>query len=136
MSPSDDGVGHLFGTEHGLEACECDVRGDEEDRGGERNADGSCEMFAAETEYPTCGRADEERYCGENRGQAKRGERWAGEIEEVRHGEGVVADVAVSEQRSDIRNEGKISRLPQAPAQGDGGENAGDGEDCLRARQP
>ncbi len=69
-------------------------------------------------------------------GSRKRGERWAGEIEEVRHGEGVSADVAMREQRADIGDEGKIARLPQAPAQGDGGQNADDGEDCLRACEP
>ncbi len=51
------------------------------------------------------------------RSAAKRG---AGEVEEVRHREGVVADVAVGEEVADVGDEGEMAGAPEAVAEGDG----------------
>ena len=43
-----DGVGHLLGAEHGIEADKGDVGGDEEDGRGQRDADGGGYLLAFE----------------------------------------------------------------------------------------
>ena len=60
----------------------------------------------------------------------------AGEVEEVGHGERVVAHAAMGQQGADVVNEGQIARVPEPPAESDGGEHADDGEDGLRAGEP
>jgi hypothetical protein len=85
---------------------------------------------------PTAG-TDEQRDGGQRGGQAQRGKRWAGEVEEVGHGERVAAHAAVRQQGADVGHEGQVARVPQAPAEGRGGrEHADDGEDGLRAGEP
>ena len=68
-------------------------------------------------------RADGEGERGERGGEPKGGEGWAGEVEEVRHRERVVADAAMCEERTDVRNEGEMAGGPEAV-----GERGGDGE--------
>ena len=48
----EDGVGQLLRTQHRLKARKGDVRGDEEDRKRERDADGRGQVFAAGAQNP------------------------------------------------------------------------------------
>ena len=84
--------------------------------------------------HPADGRPDEQRDGGQGGGQAQRGERGAGEVEEVGHRERVVAHVAMGQQGADVGDEGQVARVPKSPAEGGGGEHADDREDGLRAR--
>ena len=52
----------------------------------------------------------------------------AGEVEEVRHGERVVADAAMGEEVADVGDEGEMARGPEAVGEGDGDGEADDGE--------
>ena len=90
--------------------------------GGGDGEDGG-EEAAARVEDPGDGGADEEGDEGERGGEAQGGEGVAGEVEEVRHGEGVVADVAVGEELADVGDEGEVAGGPEAV-----GEGGGDGE--------
>ncbi len=124
-----DGVGgfellDLFGEvlrgEHGREADEGDVRGDEEDGAGEGDGGGCGEMAAFGAEEPCDGGADGEGQCGEGGGKAEGGEA----MEPVRskkcgHGEGVVAYAAVGEEVSDVGDEGEMAGGPEAVGEGD-----------------
>ena len=107
-----DGVGHLLGAEHGREAGEGDVRGDEEDCRGERDAEGRGEVLALAAQHPAHGRAEQQGDGGQPGGEAERGEGGAGEVEEVRHREGVVADGAVGEEGADVGHEGEGAGVP------------------------
>ena len=80
-------VGQLFGTEHGLEAGECDVRGDEEDRGGEGNADGGGQVLSLKAQQPAHSRPHEQGDTGQCGRHSQHGKRGAREVEEVGHGE-------------------------------------------------
>ncbi len=124
----DDGVGHGLGAEHGLEAGEGDVGGDEEDGEGEGDADGGGEVLLLEAQEPAGSGADEQGDGGENGGQAQRGKGRAGEVEEVGHGERVIAYGAMGEQGADVGDVGQVARDPESPGEGDGGEHADDGE--------
>ena len=132
----DDGVGHGLGAEHGLEAGKGDVRGDEEDGQGEGDADGGGEVLLLQAQQPAGGGADEQSDGGEDGGQAQRGKRGAGEVEEVGHGERVVANGAMRQQGADVGDIGQIARDPESPGEGGGGEHADDGEGGLRAGEP
>ena len=55
----------------------------------------------------------------ETRRQAKRGEAGTGEVEEVGHGEGVVAYAAVGEEVADVGNEGDVAGGPEAVGEGE-----------------
>ena len=79
---ADDGVGQLLGAEHGLEAGEGDVRGDQEDRRGEGYADGCGDVLALEPQHPAHGRPHQQSHGGQRGGQAQRGKRRAGQVEE------------------------------------------------------
>ncbi len=102
-----DRVGQVLRGEHGGEADEGDVGGDEEDGGGEGDGDGGGEVAALLAEQPGDGRAEGEGEGGEGGGQAQGGEGGAGEVEEVRHGEGVVADAAMGEEVADVGDKGR-----------------------------
>ena len=81
--------------------------------------------------------AEEPRYCRteaecqscERGGKAQSGEAGAGEVEEARHGEGVVADAAVGEEVSDVGHEGEVARCPETVGECDCDGDAEDGED-------
>ena len=118
-----DGAGEVDRGEHGVEADEGDVRGYEEDGAGGGDGEDGGEESAARIEEPGDGRADEEGDEGERGGEAQGGEGVAGEVEEVRHGEGVVADVAMGEEFADVGDEGEMAGGPEAV-----GEGCGDGE--------
>src|SRR5215472_9403368 len=118
-----DGGGEIARGEHGREADERDVRGDEEGCGGDGDGRGGGERVTACAQDPCGERADGEGEGGERGGESKSGEGLAGEVEEMRHGERVVADAAVREEGADVWNEGKVTRGPEAV-----GERGGDGE--------
>jgi hypothetical protein len=61
-------------------------------------------------------------------GEAQGGEAGAGEVEEVRHGEGVVADAAMGEEVADVGDEREVAGGPEAVGEGDGDGEAEDGE--------
>ena len=56
--------------------------------------------------------ADEKGDRSDECGEAQRSKGWAGEVEEVGHGEGVTAYIAVCEKSADVGDVGKIARLP------------------------
>ena len=114
----DDGVGELLRTEHGLEAREGDVRGDEEQRAGERERGGRGHVLAFQAQQPTYRGADQQRDGSEGGGQAQRGEGRPGEIEEVGHGERVAAHVAMCEQACRCRPRRAGCATPTAPRRG------------------
>src|ERR1700727_190554 len=89
-----DGGGEVARREHGSKADESDVRGDEERCSGEGDGCRGGDWMAARAENPCSEWADGEGDGGERGGKSKSSERWAGEVEEVRHGECVVADAA------------------------------------------
>ena len=66
----------LLGAEHGIEAGKGDVRGNEEDRHGEGQADGGGQVLSFEAQQPARGRADEQSDGGQRGRQAQRGKRW------------------------------------------------------------
>src|SRR6185437_10225074 len=92
-----DGGGEVAGGEHGREADERDVRGEKKRCSGDGDGCGGGERVAASAEGPCSERADGEGDGGECGRKPEGSEGWAGEIEEVRHGERVVADTAVGE---------------------------------------
>ena len=95
---------------------------------GEGDGGGCGEVAAFCAQQPCDGGTDGEGDGGECGGQAQRGEAGAGEVEEVRHGEGVVADAAVGEEIADVGDEGEVAGAPEAVGEGDGGGDADDGE--------
>ncbi len=54
----------------------------------------------------------------EGGGKSEGGEAGAGEVEEVRHGEGVVADAAVGEEVADVGDEREVAGGPEAVGEG------------------
>ena len=68
-------------------------------------------------QQPAHGRADKQSNGGQDGGQAQRSKRCAGEVEEVGHGERVIAHAAVGQQRADVVNKGQMARFPQSPAE-------------------
>ena len=114
-----DFVGEVFGGEHGGEAAEGDVRGDEEERAGE--GDGECrgEVCARRVRRIQAAagpRAKAMRARAAGRRRAAKDA--AGEVEEVGHGEGVVADAAVGEEVADVGDEGVVAGGPEAVGEG------------------
>ena len=93
-------------------------------------------MPTFEAQKPPYSRTNEQSDGGEGRGKAQGGERCAGEIEEVGHGEGVVAYAAVGEQGANVVHEWQVARVPESPGEGCGDEDANDGEDSLRTGEP
>ena len=67
---------------------------------------------------------------GDEGRQTQSGEGRPGEVEEVGHGEGVVADAAVREQGADVGVEGQMARGPETVAEGqrDGEAEEGEGD--------
>ena len=53
-------------------------------------------------------------------GKAQSGEAGTGEVEEVRHGEGVVAYVAMGEEVADVGDVREVAGAPEAVGEGDG----------------
>ena len=119
-----------------FETHQRDVRSDEDDRRGEGHGDGGFEGVTATAKTPGGDGSEQEGEGGEDRGQAQGGEGWAGEVEEMRHGEGVVAHAAMRHERADVGDEGQMTRLPQSPGEQDRGGNANDHEEDLRAGEP
>ena len=100
--------------EHGREADEGDVRGDEEDGGGEGDGGSGGEMAALCAQQPRDGRAEAKAMAASAAGRRSAAKLGIGEVEEVRHGEGVVADVAMGEEVADVGDEGEVARAPEA----------------------
>jgi hypothetical protein len=90
-----DGLGHGASMTAWAEAHQGDVRCDKDDGGGECDGGGRFKGVSLTAETPGGEWAEEEREGGEDRGHAERGEGWAGEVEEMRHGERVAADSAM-----------------------------------------
>ena len=93
-----------------------------------------CLLFKAQ--QPTHRRADEQGDGGNCGRQAEGGKRSPGEVEEVGHGEGVIAHAAMRQQGADVGHIGQVARVPQSPGQDAGGEHADDRKDRLRAGEP
>ena len=106
-----DGVGHGLGGHERFEADEGDVGGDEEDGGGESDGGGGFEVVAAAAEGPGEERADEEGHHGDDGGFAEGGEGWAGEVEDVGHGEGVSGDLAMGDGAADVGGGGDSAEV-------------------------
>src|SRR5438309_6262942 len=85
---------------------------------------------------PGCRGADEERECRESGGEAECGEAWAGEVEEARHGEGVIADVAVGEEVAYVGDEGDVAGCTEAVSEGDDDGYAEEGEGGVGCGDP
>ena len=84
---------------------------------GEGDADGGGDVLALEAQQPAAAGPDEQGDGGQSGGQAQRGKGRAGEVEEVGHGERVVAHGAMRQQGADVGNVGQIARVPKAPAE-------------------
>jgi hypothetical protein len=69
-------------------------------------------MLMVAAKHPSDSRAEEEGDGGERGGESERGEGGAGEVEEVRHRKGVVADGAVGEEGADVGHEGEGAGFP------------------------
>src|SRR3982751_3172437 len=69
-------------------------------------------------------------------GETQGGEAGSGEIEEVGHGEGIVAYAAVGEEFADIRDEGEFAGAPEAVAQCRCGGDTDHGVSDVRERDP
>ena len=123
-------------AEHRIEAGKGDVRGDQEDGGGERDADGGGNLLALEPQNQAHGGADQQRQRGQRGRQPQRGKGGCGQVEEVGHGKRVIAHAAMRQQRANVVDKGQKARVPQSPAQHRGGEHADDGERSLRAGEP
>ncbi len=65
-------------------------------------------------------------------GHPQRCEGLRGQVEDVRHGERVLADGAVCEQRADVGVVGQVARAPHAVEQRDGGGQAQADEESMR----
>ena len=137
MAPLDfellDTCGHVLRGEHGCEADQGDVGGDEKDGGGEGDGGGCSKMAVACVEQSGaegpghCGANGEGRE-GERGGKAEGGEAGAGEVEERGHGEGVVADAAMGEEVADVWDEGEMARGVEAVGEGRGNRETDEGE--------
>src|SRR5665213_3393313 len=122
-----DSFREIVRGKHRGEAVERGVRGDEEDGAGKRDGDGGSKVLAATAEQPPSGGADREGEESKACGESQRSEGRAGEVEEVGHGERVVAHAAVGEQVADIWNESKRAGAPQAVSKRGGNGEADDG---------
>src|SRR5579875_751446 len=122
--------------EHGLKADEGDVRGDEENGGGEGDGGGGFESVAAAAQQPGGEGSDEEGDGGDEGGQAEGGKRRPGEIEKVRGGERVAADIAMSEQGPDVGDEGEMARGPETVCESSSDGDSDEGEGGVHAGEP
>ena len=126
-----NGVGEGLRGEHGGEASEGDVGGDEKDRRRDCDGRGGGEMSALGAEEPRDRWTEAECQRCKRGGKTESGEAGAGEVEEAGHREGVVADAAVGEKVADVRHEGEVARCPEAVGECDCDRNAQDGEDAV-----
>ena len=123
-----DANGKVFGGEDGCEAGQGDVSGNEEECAGEGDAGGGSDVAALHAKSPGDGWAEAKSQEGEDGGEAEGGEGLAGQVEQMRGGEGVVADGAVGEEVADVWNEGEVAGVPEAVGQGGGDQCSENGE--------